>query len=242
VTDESGAEGPLTVVASGDQLVLAREQRGFVKSDVAQRLKLHARQLDAIERGDWNALPGRAFARGAVRSYGRLLGVDVEPLLATIGGFAEAEDLKPQSSLAAPMPRGGAFGFDGEGRSSRWPWALLGVLGVVAVALFFGRDGDVSSMGSWMGSPDPRPASTGTSGSGAPGAPPSDPGSGSGPAAGVSGGAPGVPPPLVLPPLVPPAPAPGSASATGRPVRVPRRRPPARRRAAPPPRRRYRCA
>ncbi|HMS78682.1 MAG TPA: helix-turn-helix transcriptional regulator, partial [Burkholderiaceae bacterium] len=103
------------VVTTADELVAARERKGMGKGEVAQRLKLHPRQLEAIERGDWAALPGRAFARGCVRSYGRLLEVDVEPLLRTIGGFAEAEELKPSATLAAPMPRSGGFGFDGEG-------------------------------------------------------------------------------------------------------------------------------
>jgi hypothetical protein len=36
-------------------------------------------------------------------------------------------------TLAAPMPRGGGFGFDAEGKGSRLPWALLGVIGVVGI-------------------------------------------------------------------------------------------------------------
>jgi len=145
---------PIAAIETADQLAAAREQRGMGKGEVAQRLKLHPRQLDALERGDWAALPGRAFARGCARSYGRLLGVDVEPLLRSIGGFAESESLKPAATLAAPMPRSGGFGFDGEGKGSKWPWALLGVVGVIAVALFFGRDGDVSKVGSWIGGAD----------------------------------------------------------------------------------------
>jgi len=198
VTDpanDPGASDPLsTAISSAEQLAAVREKRGMGKGEVAQRLKLHPRQLEAIERGDWAALPGRAFVRGCVRSYGRLLEVDVEPLLQTIGGFAEAEELKPASTLAAPMPRGGGFGFDGEGKGSRLPWALLGVIGVIAVALFFGRDGDVSKVSSWIGSAEP-PAS------GAPA-----PASASGADRTVSGT------PLVPPPLVP---APGAAPAAG---------------------------
>jgi cytoskeleton protein RodZ len=198
VTDPANDPSPpdplSTAITSAEQLAAAREKRGLGKGEVAQRLKLHPRQLEAIERGDWAALPGRAFVRGCVRSYGRLLDVDVEPLLQTIGGFAEAEELKPTSTLAAPMPRGGGFGFDVEGKGSRLPWALLGVIGVIAVALFFGRDGDVSKISSWIGSAEP-PAS---------GAPASASASGSG---GAVSGTPLVPPPLV--------PAPGAAPAAG---------------------------
>ena len=190
VTDP--ADGPAlsdplsTAITSAEQLAAVREKRGLGKGEVAQRLKLHPRQLDAIERGDWAALPGRAFVRGCVRSYGRLLGVDVEPLLQSIGGFAEAEEFKPTSTLAAPMPRGGSFGFDGEGKGSRLMWVVLGVAGVIAVGLFFGPDGGVSKGSSWIGGSQP-PASVSAAPAPAP-------------AAGADrtvSGAPLVPPPLV---------------------------------------------
>lgn len=193
----SSSDPQSSAITSADQLAAVRETRGLGKGEVAQRLKLHPRQLEAIERGDWAALPGRAFVRGCVRSYGRLLDVDVEPLLKTIGGFAEAEELKPTSTLAAPMPRGGGFGFDGEGKGSRLPWALLGVIGVIAVALFFGRDGDVSKVSSWIGTGEPPPA----------GASPASPAAAGAAADPAAAGTPLVPP-LVPPPLVP---APGAA-------------------------------
>jgi cytoskeleton protein RodZ len=162
VTDPADGPGPAdpmsTAIASAEQLAAVREKRGLGKGEVAQRLKLHPRQLEAIERGDWAALPGRAFVRGCVRSYGRLLDVDVEPLLQSIGGFAESEELKPTSTLAAPMPRGGGFGFDGEGKGSRLMWVVLGVAGVIAMGLFFGPDGGVSKGASWIGGSQP-PAS-----------------------------------------------------------------------------------
>ncbi len=186
-------------VTTAEELAAARERKGMGKGEVAQRLKLHPKQLEALERGDWSALPGRAFVRGCVRSYGRLLEVDVEPLLSTIGGVAEAEALKPTSTLAAPMPRSGGFGFDGEGHRSKLPWALLGVIGVIAVALFFGRDGDVSKVSSWIGGPEGTTTTTTTS-------PATTAADGAAPGA----AAPGTP--LVPPPLVPP---PGASGAPG---------------------------
>jgi len=140
-------------IGSPADLAAVREQRGWSQSDVAQRLKLRVRQLDALENGDWDALPGRAFVRGTLRAYARLLEVDIEPLLKVVGGFAQAEELRPSSSLGTQMPRSGGFGFDGDARSHRLPWALLGVLGVIALAFFFGRDGDMSNPSQWFGQP-----------------------------------------------------------------------------------------
>ncbi|MFN7643351.1 MAG: helix-turn-helix domain-containing protein [Burkholderiales bacterium] len=233
LANDSGPSDPLsTAISSAEQLAAVREKRGLGKGEVAQRLKLHPRQLEAIERGDWAALPGRAFVRGCVRAYGRLLDVDVEPLLQTIGGFAEAEELKPTATLAAPMPRGGGFGFDGEGKGSRLPWALLGVIGVIAVALFFGRDGDVSKVSSWIGSAEPPASASGADRpvSGTPLVPPPlVPAPGAAPAAGTADGAappaaPGVPvvPPQLTaaPPAVPVAAASPPPAPPAPPIRV----------------------
>jgi cytoskeleton protein RodZ len=140
-------------IGSPSELAGMREQRGWSQADVAQRLKLRVRQLDALERGDWEALPGRAFVRGTLRAYARLLEVDIEPLLKVVGGFAQAEELRPSASLGTQMPRSAGFGFDGDTRSNRLPWALLGVLGVIALAVFFGRDGEMSKPSQWFGVP-----------------------------------------------------------------------------------------
>ena len=140
-------------VGAPGELAVVREQRGWSQADVAQRLKLRVRQLDALERGDWEALPGRAFIRGTLRSYARLLEVDIDPLLKIVGGFAQAEELRPSASLGTQMPRSGGFGFDSDTRSNRLPWALLGVLGVIALAVFFGRDGEMANPSQWFGVP-----------------------------------------------------------------------------------------
>ena len=140
-------------IGAPGELAGVREQRGWSQADVAQRLKLRVRQLDALERGDWEALPGRAFIRGTLRSYARLLEVDIDPLLKIVGGFAQAEELRPSASLGTQMPRSGGFGFDSDTRSNRLPWALLGVLGVIALAFLFGRDGEMANPSQWFGVP-----------------------------------------------------------------------------------------
>ena len=126
-------------VASAAQLAAAREARGWSLSDVASKLGMVPRQIEAIERGDWGALPGQAFVRGAIRAYGKALQVDVEALVDSVGGAVRAAELRPSASLEAPMPRRGALGFDNGGSGSRLTWVLLGVLGVIAIALYFGR-------------------------------------------------------------------------------------------------------
>lgn len=132
---------PITQVASPEQLAAARQARGWSMSDVAAKLGMMPRQIEAIEQGRWEALPGHAFVRGAIRAYGKALQIDVAPLLATLGPQTRPE-LKPSSSLDSPLPRHGALGFDNGGSGSRIVWIVLGVIGVIAIAMYFGRGAD----------------------------------------------------------------------------------------------------
>jgi cytoskeleton protein RodZ len=65
----------------GEALRSAREQAGLSIQDVSQRLKMPARVLQSLEAGQWDQSGGAVFVRGQLRSYGRLLKVDVEPFL-----------------------------------------------------------------------------------------------------------------------------------------------------------------
>lgn len=118
--------------------------------DVVRQLKLAPRQLHAIETGDWQALPGPAFTRAVLRSYGRVLGVDIEPLVTSVSPSAPAPDLKPAATLDQPLPSRSMFGFGSGGGGSRLAWTLLVVLGVIAVALFFGGRTNLSEVRSWL--------------------------------------------------------------------------------------------
>lgn len=143
---ETAAARAAGAVAIGtvEQLIAAREARSWSAADVAAKLGMMPRQIEAIERGDWGTLPGQAFVRGAIRAYGKALQADVEPLLASVGREVSAPVLRPAASLEAPLPRHGALGFDSGGSGSRLTWILLAVLGVVAIALYFGRGGELA--------------------------------------------------------------------------------------------------
>lgn len=65
----------------GEALKVAREQAGLSLQEVSQRLKMPLKVLHALEGGQWDQSGGAVFVRGQLRSYGRLLKVDVEPFL-----------------------------------------------------------------------------------------------------------------------------------------------------------------
>jgi cytoskeleton protein RodZ len=52
----------------GEHLREAREALGLRVDDIAQALKLGRRQVEALEAGEWEHLPGVTFTRGFVRT------------------------------------------------------------------------------------------------------------------------------------------------------------------------------
>jgi cytoskeleton protein RodZ len=103
-----------------EQLREAREAAGLSVSDIAQRLRLSVRHIEALEAGDWAALPGAAFARASLRSYARLLGVPVQTLLEHMPQAIDPQLLRPATRLDARIPQGSSvFGSVGA-RRRRW--------------------------------------------------------------------------------------------------------------------------
>jgi cytoskeleton protein RodZ len=96
----------IPVLAPGEILRRAREARGESIADLVHTLKLSQQQLEAIESGRFEALPGPTFVRGFVRNYARHLGLNPEPLLAGLeGGTTGTVALAPVvSSVSASMP------------------------------------------------------------------------------------------------------------------------------------------
>jgi len=65
----------------GETLRIARESKNLSLQSVAQQLNLSERALARIEAGDFSQLPGHTFARGYVRAYAKLLGLDQNRLV-----------------------------------------------------------------------------------------------------------------------------------------------------------------
>jgi cytoskeletal protein RodZ len=71
-------------VGVGPRLAAAREAAGYDRKQLAGITKIPERHLDAIERGDFSALPARAYAVGFSRSYARAVGEDEEAIVALV--------------------------------------------------------------------------------------------------------------------------------------------------------------
>lgn len=121
-----------------EQVRAVREAAGLSVADVARSLRLSPRHIEALEAGDWAALPGAAFARASLRSYARLLGIPVQALLDQMPQALDPELLRPATRLDARMPQGSPlFGLGGLRRKRLVlaAWTAL-VLVVCAVAVW----------------------------------------------------------------------------------------------------------
>jgi len=62
----------------GTLLTQARKERKISLIRAANDLKLNRKYLQALESGNWSALPGKFYARGFLSQYARYLSVDIE--------------------------------------------------------------------------------------------------------------------------------------------------------------------
>ncbi len=82
----------------GQILREARENKGLTLEEVQAAIRINPRFLQALEEGEYDALPSPVHVRGFLRNYARYLGLDPEPLLARY----EAGLGRPRPKSAAP--------------------------------------------------------------------------------------------------------------------------------------------
>lgn len=128
VIDEVAVIAPQPQV--GVLLRLAREAKGLSVLDIAQTLKLGARQVEALESGNWQILPGNTFVRGFVRNYARIVQIDSAPLM----GLLEGVLAKPVSNLAINEPSLSHIPQAGRSVSGRDRMVMLAGLFLVVLA------------------------------------------------------------------------------------------------------------
>lgn len=114
----------------GALLKAGREEKNLSVADVATKLKLTARQVEALEAEDLSHLPSPVFVRGFVRNYARLVDVDADSLIAPL-------DAQTTVSETITAPSAGVS-FSGGGLR-RWvvlPLAGLGLFLLLVAALY----------------------------------------------------------------------------------------------------------
>lgn len=99
-----GISPPQGAAAIGHRLKKARQASNADLKNLAARLKVPESKLIAMEEGTL-AMPHLIFLRGMLRSYAKILGIDINAELAELGAPEEetvAAPEKPKNTIAAP--------------------------------------------------------------------------------------------------------------------------------------------
>ena len=87
----------VTQISAGDQLRHLREQKNLSVQDIASRLNLEARIIEAIEDNNFELLPTATYTRGYLRSYAKILGVDSDAIVTSYNSKApEPPEIIPE--------------------------------------------------------------------------------------------------------------------------------------------------
>lgn len=110
-----------------DTLRLARQEHGQDLRTVAQVLRIRHTYLEAIENGDFDILPGTAYAIGFLRTYAEFLGLDGELIVERYKH--EVQGKEPKLDLVFPEPVGG---------QNRIPGGAIVLISMVLLGLAYG--------------------------------------------------------------------------------------------------------
>lgn len=92
----------------GTILQTARREIGLSLEQVSKKTKIRVKYLQLIDKNDWDALPGIAYARGFIKSYAEVVGLVPEKTLALFRReFIDAgkQEVLPQSFVDFPGKR-----------------------------------------------------------------------------------------------------------------------------------------
>ena len=109
-----------------DTLRLARQEHGQDLRTVAQVLRIRLAYLEAIEKGDFEQLPGTAYAIGFLRTYAEFLGLDGESIVERYK--REVQGAEPKLDLVFPEPVG----------QNRIPGGAVVLISMVLLGLAYG--------------------------------------------------------------------------------------------------------
>ena len=148
MSDELVAEAQLPLETVGARLRRAREQAGLGVAALAAQTRISQRQIEAIEGGDFAALPGRTYAVGFSRSLARAVGLDeAEVAAATRAELTQQQGEDQRRPVQTFEP-----GDPARVPSARLTWlalagvALAIVLGIVFLPSLFSPAGSLPSI------------------------------------------------------------------------------------------------
>src|SRR3546814_5397878 len=97
---------PYTTLFRSDTLIRARQQLGQDLRSIANVLCIRYSYLDAIERGQFENLPGPTYAVGFMRSYADYRGLDGDQIVERFQAEVDGPDSKTKRHFPTPAPEG----------------------------------------------------------------------------------------------------------------------------------------
>lgn len=132
--DQATDNAAYTRSRCGGALRLAREAQSLSIQDVASKLRLGPKQIEAIEADHFAKLPEPTIVRGFIRNYAKLLKINAEPLLDAYlvlvpSSTQHALTVKPTTKMQVTS--------GDKPKPSSYVWAVLTVLLALGIWLFY---------------------------------------------------------------------------------------------------------
>jgi cytoskeleton protein RodZ len=123
----------------GEVLKRTRTRQGLEIAEVEERTKIRTKYLRALENEEWDVLPTPAYARGFLRTYAQMLGLDADALSDEFRRQVETELPDHPYTFHEPVLERRRRPLGGEPRGpGRWLLAGVGILALLAALLVIG--------------------------------------------------------------------------------------------------------
>ncbi|MGQ0443104.1 MAG: RodZ domain-containing protein [Methylophilaceae bacterium] len=116
----------------GGALRANREKQGLTTQEIASRLRLSSKQIEALEADNFVALPEATIVKGFIRNYAKVLKIAAEPLLDAY--MVIVPEKEPQSFTLKPSVNMKVKEYE---RPNIKRVALIGILAVLGLVFWF---------------------------------------------------------------------------------------------------------
>jgi cytoskeleton protein RodZ len=90
----------------GEQLKVAREERGIALREISDQTHIPTHYLEAIEANDYKRLPGGIFNKSFIKAYAKYIGYDEKEALEAYARTAREQGTSPDDVVSTPyQPR-----------------------------------------------------------------------------------------------------------------------------------------